>query len=125
MCGNTTRSAESMQLGCIICYLYALLGNNYFIYKPYMATCRTYSRQECDARMCTEKEGRVLDKTLLKYYRGRLVEDEDRATLDKLCRASYIEFYSESNRLYARASKTGRSLKPKLGPYLRLIVGRV
>ena len=75
--------------------------------------------------MSIEKEGRVLDKTLLKYYRGRQVEDVDRAALEKLCRASYIEFYTESNSLFARVSETGRSLKPKLGPYLRLIVGRV
>ena len=67
--------------------------------------------------MCTEKEGRVLDKTLLKYYHGRLVEDADRVMLDKLCRASYIEYYSKNDVLYARVTDTGRSLKPKFSSY--------
>lgn len=75
--------------------------------------------------MCTAEEGKTLDRTFLRYYYGRQVADSDHAVLDKLCRASFIEYYTKDGNLYACATETGRSLKPKLSSRMRLLVGRV
>lgn len=75
--------------------------------------------------MCTEAEGKLMERTMLKYYRGRKIEDEDREMLEKLGRAAYIEYYLHKGSVYARASETGRSLRPKFIPYMRLLLGRV
>lgn len=75
--------------------------------------------------MCTAAEGKILNDTFLRYYYGRKVDDTDRTVLDRLCRAAYIDYYSENGVLYARASKTGRCLKPKLSSRIRLLTGRV
>lgn len=75
--------------------------------------------------MCTAKEGKLLDRTFLRYYYGRKVDDSDHAVLDKLCRASFIKYYMKDGTLYACATETGRSLKPRLVPRIRLLMGRV
>lgn len=74
--------------------------------------------------MCTAKEGSELSEVMLKYYRGRQVEESDRTVLDDLCRASYMEYYSYNGRLYARPTDTGRSIRPKLIPRVRLLLGK-
>lgn len=75
--------------------------------------------------MCTAAEGKQLDRTMLKYYHDRKVDEEDRPVLDRLVRAAFIEYYYHGDSRYARASKAGRSLRPKFIPYMRMILGRV
>lgn len=87
-------------------------------------SCGQMPESERD-RMSTAAEGKILDDTFLRYYYGRKVVDSDRNVLDRLCRAAYIDYYSENGFLYARASKTGRCLKPKLSSRIRLLAGRV
>ncbi len=74
--------------------------------------------------MGTAKEGKQLDRTFLRYYYGHEVDVSDRVILDKLCRASFIRYYTKDGRLYARATEAGRSLKPRLIPRLRILMGR-
>ena len=87
---------------------------------------KSSSKQEKEGElMCTEAEGRQLDRTLLKYYRGRKVDEENRPVLDKLARAAYVEYYFDGDSRYARASRAARDLRPKFIPYMRMLLGRV
>ena len=56
----------------------------------------------------TAAQGDRITEMLLKYRKGREVEDEDREYLDLLCRSYIISFYMEKGRLFAKASPAAR-----------------
>lgn len=73
--------------------------------------------------MVTATEGAVLGETMLKYYKGRKVDEVDRKVLDNLCRASYIRYYTKNGCLFAGPTDTGRSIRPRLKVRIRRRLG--
>lgn len=61
----------------------------------------------------TVAQGERMTEMLLKYRKGRAVEDEDREYLDLLYRSYIISYYTEKGRLFAQASPATRRLIPK------------
>lgn len=49
----------------------------------------------------TVAQGERMTEMLLKYRKGRAVEDEDREYLDLLYRSYIISYYTEKGRLFA------------------------
>ncbi|MDO5862062.1 MAG: hypothetical protein Q4Q58_04645 [Thermoplasmata archaeon] len=71
--------------------------------------------------MSTELEGREMVAILKKYYRGRAIDNADRKILDRLCRASFIEYYRDDGCWKARMSPEGRALKPRILRFPRIV----
>ena len=58
--------------------------------------------------MCGYDHGEELRRVFRKYYRDRIVDDEDFAELDTLSSAGYIELFVRDGAAYARAGPIGR-----------------
>ena len=68
--------------------------------------------------MCTEPEGEDMMNVFSRFYNGAYVTDlnpGERAALDRLYNASYIDIRMVDGREFAEASALGRQFKPRQG----------
>ena len=66
--------------------------------------------------MCKESEGENMIHVFTRFYNGAFVTDlnpGERAALDRLYNASYIDIRVVDGREYAEASALGRQFKPR------------
>lgn len=66
--------------------------------------------------MCKESKGKDMISVFTRFYNGAYVTDLDpgeRAALDRLYNASYIDIRMVDGREYAEASALGRQFKPR------------
>jgi hypothetical protein len=61
--------------------------------------------------MCTDAEGREINRIFLKYRNGKVAIDlNDKKILDDLVVAGYIDYVYKGKNVYAEASDIGRDI---------------